>query len=757
MPGTKNATHEEKKVREEEVKVKEEEVKVKAERKFALDLTDVKWLDDSAIIGSEKAKYSSPIQDPSIRKRATWVAKDVLSVHLTSGKAVESLLGILTEGKAQFDALKGQGKTLKIQGDFNINFIEEKEIAIEGKKVKVAFYGLDQVVEIFAKAGLRTKSISAPSYVTGKERGLIHINPQWLKVNTQDVAVKDLCFELEFDDDLLALTSERMTEYVAEVTKPLKTDLTDLQKKKVLVFPRDIATDHALVGTRGESGYQLTCNILESTVAKNDLYDPKNEDRVSAAANILGNFQTKLLARSLFSEDELANLFFDVEKTFDVIDFNTKTTYTSTKDGQVSGVGLRKRLEEGIKKKWTELGLYTKKGDGAHTSAQFTKVKEFAEKYYREVYSSPEFDAYNALLLPERQYNDKKIEEVIQSNVTGGNLVAEADAKWLEKKEAELTKAIEKAEDPKEKTKAKKELEAARKAGAGTREAYIVDYIDSPTKLINYLMSGAGKDPSCKETTSPAHFTLALNYQANGGFPEQPYRTTKAIDIAQAKHFFNMAKEKVGVEPIESVHLVECKIEKHTPMFYNLIKLIVDVSRVNPKSLSDIDFETILGLNQDKELLERPYCQSNASSSPEDKNVDDQVNAIAYQTRLSMMLDNESPANIEKGIKNAINAHNDLLTAAAVAKAQVEMAEAIARVKAEAEATEQLIISLMAQDKAAAAALQQPAARLHFAAPNVVEAQPAIQPVEAAANNMLHMSEEEAVNCAIRMSLQPGL
>ncbi len=645
-----------------EKKVSEEELQAASrKRKFGTNLVGIKFLDDSAVIGSKGAKYESPIEGET-RKRATWLAKDLISVHLPSGgnKAFEAMPPILEGAKERISALKAEGKTLKMQGDFNINFIETKE---NEKKEKVPFLGLDKLVEIYAKAGLRVKSITAPTYVTGKERGLIHINPQWTKVNSRDVAIKDVCFELEEDSTLINFTADQMKDYVASATKQIKEEFKALENKKVLLFPQDIATDHALVGTDDEDGYDLTCNILESRIKKNDLYDIKNEDLVSAASNALGNFQVKLLAKMLFSEEELDNLFadFGLKNKFDAIDFNAKGPAIKGDEAiEVSGVELRKKLEEAIKKKWVDLKLYTKKGANAHTSEQVTQVKEFAQAYYRDVYASAEFAAYNAFLLPERKYNEDKIEEVIQANVTGGHLVAEADAKWAKEEEEKLRTEIAEAKNTKDKAGKEKDLEAVRAAGKGNREAYIVDYIDNPGKLINYMMSGKGIDPSCKKTTSADDFTLSLSYQANGGFPEQPYMTSEAIDIAQARHFFNMAKEKVGREPIKSVHLVECVEKKHSPMFFNLIKLIVEVSRVNPKSLSDVDFETILGLHFNKEKFQLGAQKTDA------------LNAIAYNTRLGMTLKNESEEAINAQVEKEVDAYQKAQIAAIVAKALEE-------------------------------------------------------------------------------------
>jgi hypothetical protein len=645
----------------EEKKVSEEEAQAARNRKFGTNLVTVTFLDDSAVVGSKGAKYESPIEGET-RKRATWLARDLISVHLPSGgnKAFEAMPPILQGAKERISVLKAEGKTLKMQGDFNINFIETKE---NEQKLKVPFFGLDKLVEIYAKAGLKVKSITAPTYVTGKERGLIHINPQWTKVNHRDIAIKDVCFELEEDSTLINLTADQMKDYVASATKQIKDEFKDLEE---LLFPQDIPTDHALVGTHDEDGYDLTCNILESRIKKNDLYDIKNEDRVSAASNALGNFQIKLLAKELFSTDELAELFTGdgLKNKFDAIDFNTKGPAIKDDEAvKVSGVELRKKLEEAIKAKWNILGLYTKKGPNKPTAEQVNQVKAFAEAYYRDVYKSSEFEAYNLLLLPERQYNKDKIEEVIQANVTGGLLVAEADAKWAKEEEEKLHTEIAQAKTEKEKASKDKDLEAVRAAGKGTREAYIVDYIDNPGKLINFMMSGKGIDPSCKKTTSADDFTLSLSYQANGGFPEQPYMTSEAIDIAQARHFFNMAKEKVVREPIKSVHLVECVEKKHSPMFFNLIKLIVEVSRVNPKSLSDVDFETILGLHFNKEKFQLGAQKTDA------------LNAIAYNTRLGMTLKNESEEAINGQVQKEVDAYQQAEIAAIVTKALEKQGE----------------------------------------------------------------------------------
>lgn len=580
-------------------------------------------------LGDAHLMFSSDKYDhyEALDRKCYWTAKDILSLHLSSGeKAIPWFINETLPRIYASNQLKSSpGKLITTQGDFNIDF-SSTGLIVNKKDNTRTINMKDPGIESFLHALKTARSskdgpaititidriAATPDFRINKMRGVFGINAQaWGKANLDSITQKDLGVVLNFTpaSDLNAeQTAERMRKHEAAVDELYRmagkdrVTLEDIPgtalpvknfPKKTVDDPDGTNADHRLTMIELPDGtLSVKWNAIGSSIPENTFYAIENQERFLTNSNLFSNFQWRYLINSKIQtapnspeEDFLPpeikkTLFGDVP--IETIDFNDpKKTYRIGKK-ELTGVQIRTSLEMELRKRWMSIfqGKYQIAIDpNTHEITAepdaVTICRSFVRKFYEACFASPEFKAYNDTFI--KPYGKTELEEIISHNV--GN---------------------------------DKTLKAYMNSG--------------PSKVMTYSAMGGVLDP----VTSGADrdhkgFIHQLCIQLFNGFSPPPEKTQEGIDISQVRDALHMLQKFEGsdkVKPISSFDLIECSAGSHSELFFDLNRRIMVLSQ--KKALKDIDFDTdVLGyvLTKDAEKHVSPgmtpaFAQSTLKATP---------------------------------------------------------------------------------------------------------------------------------------------
>lgn len=492
-------------------------------------------LHDSLVLSTDDYDVrDANLQDPG---KASWLADYLLSLHLSSKNPLASLETILMSKEIQEKKTlvekTGKDFLLTVQGDWNFGF--------EAKGDR------DDFIKLLKKLNISLHEVWLPRTIIEKERGLLIDSAQFNKAKTRVKSAKDACIVLN-----MSKSADQELKQHASASAQMDTQLEALNKtENQEEFPGKEGkrpTDHNFVYTVKNGKMYGTVNLIPSEQPENELYAPKNKPALDKASNDLMNFEWRYYATTLLQnnlEDKEAGeafsrLFGNLD--FATIDFN-ETAQKYMVDGKlVTGLALRSQLEEALCAASKNQGWAYKGANGDDVTAQ-DKCRTFVTGYLDAFYKSKEFTVYNALLLPEAQYNGAKIRDVLNSNLHN--------------------------------------IEAIK--------AYVIG--SSPLKCATWANMGSIIDP--KFDRSHADFRHPLCLQKNNGFSPLSFETQIAMNIAQAlfafKGFQNGMQEEGQAYPIGALEGQECAKGKHSPVLQALLKQFIELSLDN--DLRKLDFE----------------------------------------------------------------------------------------------------------------------------------------------------------------------